>query len=190
MKLCLTGHDGCMQKAKKKGQEKRQREVTKAEELGIVPERKVPKTLDNTREQDITTVHEGDEDVAVENEQDEFADHFNNTRPPHVLLTTSFKATSVMYKFCSDLMVSLWPLASYLASRKLLSCDIGSVGRCCGEGALVLQKLPHELCTVCRLYSPVLCSTKERDTPSRKSLTTRISMTSRMWWLLMRTRRN
>jgi ribosome production factor 1 len=94
-----------VQKAQKKAQEKRQREVTKAEELGIVPERKVPKTLDNTREQDVTTVQEGDEDIEVENEQDEFAEHFQNLRPPHVLLTTSFKATSVMYKFCSDLMV-------------------------------------------------------------------------------------
>jgi ribosome production factor 1 len=94
-----------VQKAQKKGQEKRQRELTKAEELGIVPVRKVPRTLENTREQDVTTVVEGDEDVEVENEQDEFAEHFQNLRPPHVLLTTSFKATSVMYKFCADLMV-------------------------------------------------------------------------------------
>ena len=99
-----------MQKSQKKAQEKRQREVVKAEELGIVPpERKVPKTLDNTREQDVTPVQDGHEDVEAENEHDEFVEHFQNLRPPHVLLTTSFKATSGMYKFCSDLMVCLLP---------------------------------------------------------------------------------
>lgn len=65
----------------------------------------MPKTLENTRENDVTFVKEGDEDIAVEEAQDEFAAHFNCERPPHVLLTTSYKATSVMYKFCADLMV-------------------------------------------------------------------------------------
>lgn len=109
-----------MQKTQKKAQEKRQREVAKAEELGIVPERKVPKTLENTREQDVTTVQDGDEDVEVENEHDEFAEHFQNLRPPHVLLTTSFKATAGMYKFCSDLMVCLQSLAACVSTVVLL----------------------------------------------------------------------
>lgn len=96
-----------LQKAQKKAQEKRKREYTKAEELGVVPERKVPKTLENTREHDATIVQDGDEDVEAEYDEDEFAEHFNNIRPPHVLLTTSYKATGIMYKFCKDLMV--WP---------------------------------------------------------------------------------
>jgi ribosome production factor 1 len=67
--------------------------------------KRVPKTLENTREADVTIVKAGDEDIAIEEDQDEFAAHFNSERPPHVLLTTCYKCTSVMYKFCADLMV-------------------------------------------------------------------------------------
>ncbi len=45
-----------------------------------------------------TTAHQTDED------QDEFAEHFKRVRPPHVLITTSYKVTGIMYKFISELM--------------------------------------------------------------------------------------
>lgn len=37
-------------------------------------------------------------------DQDEFAEHFKRVRPPHVLITTSYKVTGIMYKFISELL--------------------------------------------------------------------------------------
>jgi ribosome production factor 1 len=93
------------QKESKKARERRRKEDAKAEALGKTPVKRIPKTLENTREDDVTFVKAGDEDIAIEEDQDEFAAHFNSERPPHVLLTTCYKCTSIMYKFCADLMV-------------------------------------------------------------------------------------
>lgn len=103
-----------------------------------MPERKVPKTLENTREQDETIVHEGDQDVEAEHDEDEFADHFQNVRPPHVLLTTSYKATGIMYKFCKDLMVRVWQPET---------CCVTNVQRalCCMQQALVCSRSSQAL---------------------------------------------
>lgn len=94
-----------LQNETRKAREKRQKEAARAEALGKAPVKRVPNTLENTREDDITFVRADDEDVAAEEEQDEFAAHFRSERPPHVLLTTCYTCTGVMYKFCADLMV-------------------------------------------------------------------------------------
>lgn len=94
-----------LQKEGRKARQKRQKAALSAEMLGQAPVKQVPRTIENTREDDVTFVKAGDEDIAIEEEQDEFAAHFNNERPPHVLLTTCYKCTGIMYKFCADMMV-------------------------------------------------------------------------------------
>ena len=124
-----------LQKEGRKARQKRQKEALTAEILGQTPVKHVPRTIENTREDDVTFVKAGDEDIAVEEEQDEFAAHFNNERPPHVLLTTCYKCTGVMYKFCADMMVRrhaargmpLWHTAclSCAANFRAVVCTTG-----------------------------------------------------------------
>ena len=61
-------------------------------------------TIENTRERDETVVQPDDEEVAADEEQDEFAAHFARQRPPHVLLTTCYKPTGRMYKFLKEML--------------------------------------------------------------------------------------
>lgn len=100
-------------KAKKKERAKRAAEVARAEELGLEPPPKpVPKTIENTREKDETMVQPDDAEVAADEDQDEFAEHFKRVRPPNVLITTSYKVTGVAYRFISELLEVL-PCATY-----------------------------------------------------------------------------
>ncbi len=62
-----------MQKAKKVARVRRQKEAEKAEQLGQEPVRKVPRTIENTREKDETMVQPDDEEVIADEQQDEFA---------------------------------------------------------------------------------------------------------------------
>ncbi|PRW33197.1 Ribosome production factor 1 [Chlorella sorokiniana] len=98
---------------KKKARKARQKEEARAEELGIEPPPKaVPKTIENQRVKDETMVQPDDAEVAADEDQDEFAEHFKRVRPPHVLITTSYKVTGIMYKFISELLEVL-PCATY-----------------------------------------------------------------------------
>ncbi|PSC71393.1 Ribosome production factor 1 isoform A [Micractinium conductrix] len=100
-------------KAKKKKRAIVAKEAAKAEELGLPPpEKAVPKTIENTREKDETTVQPEDAEVAADEDQDEFAEHFKRIRPPNVLITTSYKVTGTMYRFISELLEVL-PCATY-----------------------------------------------------------------------------
>ncbi|KAL6769097.1 hypothetical protein ACKKBG_A17470 [Auxenochlorella protothecoides x Auxenochlorella symbiontica] len=98
---------------KKAERKKRQAAAEKAEKAGAEPVPKpVPKTIENTRELDETIVAPDDEEVAAEETQDEFADHFKRVRPPHVLITTCFKPSGIMYKFIAELL-EVFPNATY-----------------------------------------------------------------------------
>ncbi|GFR41601.1 hypothetical protein Agub_g2325 [Astrephomene gubernaculifera] len=101
------------EKTKAKERRKRQKEAAKAEEMGLEPPPKpVQHTLENTREADETMVDPEDEEVAAEENDDEFAAHFANARPPKVLLTTSYRPSKIMYTFMSELLEML-PCAEY-----------------------------------------------------------------------------
>lgn len=69
-------------------------------------------TIENTREKDITLVQADDEEVAAEEDQDEFEEHFKKIRPPNVLITTCYKPSSVMFKFLAE-MLEVLPCATY-----------------------------------------------------------------------------
>lgn len=66
-------------KAKKQDRLKRRKEEEKAIQLGLEPPpRKLQKTIENTREKDETMVQPDDEEVAADEDEDEFAEHFRN----------------------------------------------------------------------------------------------------------------
>jgi ribosome production factor 1 len=53
-------------------------------------------------------VQPDDAEVAADEDQDEFAEHFTRVRPPNVLITTSYKVTGLMYRFISELLEVRW----------------------------------------------------------------------------------
>ena len=102
-----------LKKKKAADRRRRQKEEAKAEELGIAPPpRQTPKTIENQRVKDITAVEPDDEEVAADEADDEFAEHFNASRPPNVLITTCYRPSGVMYKFIADLLDTL-PTVTY-----------------------------------------------------------------------------
>lgn len=101
------------EKAKRAEKTKRQAASAKAEELGLEPPaKKIPKTIESTREKDETMVSLDDAEVEAAEAQDEFADHFQILRPPNVLLTTCYKPSGIMYKFLAE-MLEVLPCATY-----------------------------------------------------------------------------
>jgi len=74
-------------KAKKELQNQRKKE---AEALGDqAPPKQVPRTIENTREHDITTIDPEDEEVQFDITHDEYEAYFNNTYEPKILITSS-----------------------------------------------------------------------------------------------------
>lgn len=74
-------------KVKKDLQKQRKKE---AEELGDkAPPKQIPRTIENTREHDITTVDHEDEEVQFDITNDEYAAYFSNTYEPKILITSS-----------------------------------------------------------------------------------------------------
>ena len=67
------------------------------------PPKLVPRKLEDTRIKDETLVQANDEEIALEEQQDEFAQHFAGARPPNVLLTTSRKPSKVHKRCCCSL---------------------------------------------------------------------------------------
>lgn len=89
--------------AKKAAKLKRQRD---AEELGeeAVPKME-PRTIDNTREEEVTMVSmEGDEEIDADERDDEFASIFNNEEVPKLMITTRPFPSGDLYHFIKDLM--------------------------------------------------------------------------------------
>eukprot|EP00899_Mesostigma_viride_P015235 jgi/Mesvir1/23712/Mv18659-RA.1 len=98
---------------KKRARELRKREEERALELGEEPPpKKIPKTIENTREADETVIQPDDEEVMQALATDEFAGHFNREHQPKVLITTCHNPTKVMYTFVKELL-SVLPCAFY-----------------------------------------------------------------------------
>eukprot|EP01122_Echinamoeba_exundans_P013226 TRINITY_DN5734_c0_g1_i1.p1 TRINITY_DN5734_c0_g1~~TRINITY_DN5734_c0_g1_i1.p1 ORF type:complete len:381 (+),score=96.45 TRINITY_DN5734_c0_g1_i1:28-1143(+) len=89
-------------KLKKEAREKRKR---LEEKLGDeAPARKKQKTLDNTREFDHTIVEAGDEEVADDEDNDEFAEYFRGNTTPKIMITTSYSVHRDTLLFVEDLL--------------------------------------------------------------------------------------
>ena len=115
----------------KKAQKKisRIKREKEAEELGEdAPKRSTPKTLDNTRESESTTVSPNDEEILGDEAEDEFAPYFNDTIRPKILITTRPCPSSNLFHFINDLMRFIPQL--YYYPRKSFSvkeiCTFGS----------------------------------------------------------------
>ncbi|VDP45135.1 unnamed protein product [Soboliphyme baturini] len=90
---------------KRKEKKKRQDERRKIREaLGDkAPPKLQPKTIENTREQDVTMVDPADEEVIQDEALDEMSTYFNRVTKPKVLITISPGAKQETWKFCHEL---------------------------------------------------------------------------------------
>jgi len=93
------------EKKKAKNKLKRARET---EDLGTeVKQKKIPKTLDNTREFDKTTVSPDDEEVFADEAEDEFAPYFQNEKTPKIMITTRPRPSGKLFAFIGNLLEML-----------------------------------------------------------------------------------
>ncbi|NXW26679.1 RPF1 factor, partial [Phaetusa simplex] len=83
--------------AKKKRRKEREALGDKA------PPKAVPKTIENQRVYDETTVDPNDEEVAFDEATDEFAPYFNRQTVPKILITTSDRPRGRTVRFCEQL---------------------------------------------------------------------------------------
>ncbi|XP_060088103.1 ribosome production factor 1 [Heteronotia binoei] len=67
------------------------------------PPKPVPKTIENQRVYDETTVDPSDEEVALDEATDEFAPYFNRQTVPKILITTSDRPRGRTVRFCEQL---------------------------------------------------------------------------------------
>eukprot|EP00563_Minutocellus_polymorphus_P005060 CAMPEP_0181031724 /NCGR_PEP_ID=MMETSP1070-20121207/6380_1 /TAXON_ID=265543 /ORGANISM="Minutocellus polymorphus, Strain NH13" /LENGTH=382 /DNA_ID=CAMNT_0023109111 /DNA_START=103 /DNA_END=1248 /DNA_ORIENTATION=+ len=114
---------------RQKKRELRLQRAKEAEELGedAHAAKQTPRTLDNTREQEPTTVRQDDDEVAVDEAEDEFAEYFADTVRPKILLTTRPRPSRELFHFIADLQRFLPKL--YFYPRKSYSIkDICTYG--------------------------------------------------------------
>ena len=102
---------------KKKKRVARQKEEERAIAAGETPApRQVPKTIENQRVRDETFVEAGDDEVAEEDAEDEFASYFSHATSPKIIITTSRKPSGEMFRFLENLFTVI-PNAYYYARR-------------------------------------------------------------------------
>jgi len=84
----------------------RHERAKEAEALGVdvATTRQTPKTLDNTREMEPTIVRPGDGEVMGDEAGDEFAEYFDDSVRPKIIVTTRPKPSSKLFFFIGDLM--------------------------------------------------------------------------------------
>lgn len=108
--------DKLRKKHKKQLQEARDR----AKELGLpAPEepKRVQRTLENTRVEDVTIVKEADEEVFEDEEVDEFAKYFDRKVKPRILMTTGINPTKWTVK-AAQLMRKIIPRSELYRRKK------------------------------------------------------------------------
>lgn len=113
-------NDALKSKANKERRIRREKRKREVELLGEnAPPTKVPKTQDNTRVKMPDMVEKDDEEVAQDEEIDEFADYFKTDVPPKIMFTTSThrqKGGKETKPFIEDL-VKIFPNSEYYDRR-------------------------------------------------------------------------
>jgi len=96
-------------KREKKAEKRARQDARKKEREALgdqAPPKQVPKTLDNTRLKDETTIstEEGqvDEEVTTDMNMDEFSSYFEKSYEPKILMTCGDKPSSRTIKFCKE----------------------------------------------------------------------------------------
>uniref|UniRef100_A0AC35FYI2 Brix domain-containing protein n=1 Tax=Panagrolaimus sp. PS1159 TaxID=55785 RepID=A0AC35FYI2_9BILA len=87
--------------AKRKRRDER-KELRKKHGDDAVPKEK-PRTIESTREEDVTMVQAEDDEVMHDQKFDEMSAYFNRETTPKVVLTTSPRAKASTVKFCFEL---------------------------------------------------------------------------------------
>jgi len=82
--------------------------------------KQIPRTLDNTREYDETTISPDDEEVFDDAKTDEFSAYFEQKKEPKVLITTTVKPTDDLVKFAEEFVSIIGPESSEYRKRKKL----------------------------------------------------------------------
>ncbi len=114
--------------AKRQSRIQREKEAEALGEDEAARKRLTPRTLDNTREVEETTVQPDDEEILADEAEDEFAPYFSDEIRPKILLTTRPCPSAELFHFISDLMrfipqLYYYPRKSY--SEKEI-CTFGS----------------------------------------------------------------
>ena len=88
--------------SKKKDKQKKKQDI---EALGeAAPPKQLPRTIENTRVSDETTVLPGDGEVLGDEVDDEFNDYYINGKKPKIMITTRPKCSKKLFSFIGDLM--------------------------------------------------------------------------------------
>uniref|UniRef100_A0A3B3DRP6 Ribosome production factor 1 n=1 Tax=Oryzias melastigma TaxID=30732 RepID=A0A3B3DRP6_ORYME len=91
------------EKRKQKLQLRKKRKKERAALGDKAPPKEVPKTIENQRVFDETTVDPEDEEIAFDEGTDEFSAYFNGLTNPQVLITTSDRPRGKTVRFCEQL---------------------------------------------------------------------------------------
>uniref|UniRef100_A0A0D9S6W4 Ribosome production factor 1 n=1 Tax=Chlorocebus sabaeus TaxID=60711 RepID=A0A0D9S6W4_CHLSB len=110
------------------------------------PPKPVPKTIDNQRVYDETTVDPNDEEVAYDESTDEFASYFNKQTSPKILITTSDRPHGENKPLCKKL--SKYLLASHTHTKR----------------GLALKKIIPQCIT--REFTDLIVINEDRKTPN------------------------
>lgn len=93
-----------LEERKKEKKKKKVARKKEAEKLGLdAPPKKIPRTLENTREPDETTVDPTDDEVQRDISSDEFASYFSGEREPKIAITTSPGAGTKVVEFAETM---------------------------------------------------------------------------------------
>uniref|UniRef100_A0AAY4DZZ2 Ribosome production factor 1 n=1 Tax=Denticeps clupeoides TaxID=299321 RepID=A0AAY4DZZ2_9TELE len=96
------------QEKRKRKLELKKKRKKEREALGDkAPPKEVPKTIENQRIYDETTVNPEDEEVAFDEGTDEFSSYFNRLTNPKVLITTSDRPRGRTVRFCEQLSTAV-----------------------------------------------------------------------------------
>lgn len=128
---------------KRKIRLERQKEV---EALGdAAPPKQVPRTIENTRTADETTVQEDDTEVFNDEKDDEFAPYFNNDKAPKIMITTRPKCSRKLYPFIGDLMQMI-PKAYYYPRKEQTITEMAKDAHSRGYSHLMCLSEKNKVC--------------------------------------------
>uniref|UniRef100_A0A8C1Q954 Ribosome production factor 1 n=1 Tax=Cyprinus carpio TaxID=7962 RepID=A0A8C1Q954_CYPCA len=163
-------------------EEKRKKKKKERKALGDkAPPKEVPKTIENQRIYDETTVNPEDEEVAFDEGTDEFSAYFNRLTNPKVLITTSDRPRGRTVRFCEQLATVI-PHAHVYYRRGLALKRV--IPQCVSRGFTYLmvinedRKVPNGL-VLCHLPDGPTAHFKVSNVRLRKEMKVRFLDNSR-----------
>lgn len=146
--------------------------MSAAESLGVEgPRRAVPKTLENTREADVTRLPADDPDAVAAAAADEFAPYFDRSLAPAVMVTTSPSPSKKTYDFSADLLEALpaarfyrrgahrlSKIVTYATKKQFTHVVVLNEGASKTLDSLLVVHLPAGPTARFRLTNPVPCA--------------------------------